>query len=80
MSDKFQFIFATRFWVMIIGGLAVYLEAKGWIGEPERNLIATMSAIFIGVYTLDRVSEKVGRTKVDAKEEIAVEKERGDKP
>ena len=80
MSDKFQFIFATRFWVMIIGSLAVYLEAKGWIGEPERNLIATMSAIFIGVYTLDRVSEKVGRTKVDAKEEIAVEKERGDKP
>jgi hypothetical protein len=48
---------SERFWVMILGALSVYLEAKGWIGAPERNFIATISAIFIGVRTLDRNAE-----------------------
>lgn len=56
-------VFATsnRFWVMLLGAVAVYLEAKGWIGEAERNLIATVSAIFVTVRTLDRSAEKMGK-------------------
>lgn len=55
------FVQSTRFWVMILGSIAVYGETKGWIGEPERNLIATISTVFITVKTLDRGAEKMGR-------------------
>ncbi len=55
----YAFIKATRFWVMILGALSVYGEAKGWIGEPERNFLATISAIFIAVSTFDRGTEQM---------------------
>lgn len=55
----YAFIKATRFWVMILGALSVYGEAKGWIGEPERNFLATVSAIFITVSTFDRGTEQM---------------------
>lgn len=55
----FTFLKSNRFWVLVIGAVAVYAEAKGWIGEPERNLIATLSAVFISVRTLDRTVEKL---------------------
>lgn len=54
-----SFLKSNRFWVMLIGALSVYAEAKGWIGEPERNLIATLSAVFITVRTIDRGTEKL---------------------
>ena len=57
--EKFAFLKATRFIVSIIGALSIYLEAKGIIGEPEMVLVATVSAIFIGVRSLDRFSEKL---------------------
>lgn len=53
------FVRSTRFWVMILGATSVYLETKGWIGEPERNFIATISTVFITVKTLDRGAEKM---------------------
>jgi len=34
--------------------VSVYLESKGYIGEPERNLIATIVAGFVTVRTIDR--------------------------
>lgn len=74
LPDNMLFLTAPRFWVMILGALSIYLEAKGWIGEPERNLIATISAVFIGVQTLDRASEHVGKTETEAKEDIKEEK------
>jgi len=74
IPESLAFLKAVRFWVMLLGSLSIYFESKGWIGEPERNLIATISAIFIGVSTLDRAAEHVGRTELDAKEEIKEEK------
>lgn len=58
--NKFEFLQSPRFWVMILGTVAVYLEAKGWIGEAERNLIAGLSALFVGIRTADRFGEKIG--------------------
>lgn len=55
----YAFLRSTRFWIMILGSLSVYGESKGWIGEPERNLISTISAVFITVKTLDRSAEKL---------------------
>lgn len=58
-EEWYAFIASTRFWVMVLGTLSVYLESKGWIGEPERNLIASLAAIFITVRTIDRAAERV---------------------
>jgi len=63
-TNKWAFTRAPRFWVMLAGALSVYLEMKGWIGEPETVLIATVSAIFITVQTVDRFGDK----KVEAAE------------
>ncbi len=57
----YAFLTSTRFWVMILGALAVYGETKGWIGEPERNLIATISTVFITVKTLDRTVDSASK-------------------
>lgn len=54
---KFPFLKSTRFWVMIVGAVAVYLKMKGLIGEPEMQLIATLSATFIAVRTIDKFNE-----------------------
>jgi len=53
------FIESPRFWVMLLGTVSIYLETKGWIGEAERNLIASIAAIFITVKTVDRVVDKM---------------------
>jgi hypothetical protein len=54
MNDKFAFLTSTRFIALVLGALSVYLESKGYIGEPERNLIATIVAGFVTVRTIDR--------------------------
>ena len=58
MSDTFAFTRAPRFWVMIVGALSVYAQTKGFIGDPEMVLIATVSASFVVVKTLDRFGDK----------------------
>lgn len=55
--NHMEFLKSTRFWVMIIGALSIYLQAKGYIGEPEMKFIATVSTIFITVRTVDRFGE-----------------------
>ncbi len=54
MQSKFEFLKSTRFYAIILGSLAIYLETKGFIGEPERNLIATIVAWFTAIKTIDR--------------------------
>jgi hypothetical protein len=60
MKEKFEFIYSTRFWSLVIGAVSIYLKTKGYIGEPEMLLIATITGGFIGIKTIDRVSEKIG--------------------
>lgn len=54
----FAFLKAERFWALVIGALAVYGKLKGWLGEPEMALIATITAGFITVRTVDRATEQ----------------------
>lgn len=63
--DKLEFLKSTRFWVMVAGAIAVYLSSKGIIGDNEMKLIATLSAGFIGVRTLDRAAEVIGTPQSD---------------
>ncbi len=54
----FAFLYATRFWALVIGAVSIYCERKGWIGEPEMILIATIMAGFVTVRTVDRATEQ----------------------
>lgn len=62
-----SFLKAPRFWVMIVGTVAVYLKAKGYIGEPEMMLVASTSALFVTVRTVDRFGEQPKTTDVITK-------------
>lgn len=57
-STTFAFLSATRFWALVIGAASIYLKAKGWIGEPEMLLIATITGGFTIVRTVDRATEQ----------------------
>ncbi|MFI5222662.1 MAG: hypothetical protein ACHQX3_00205 [Nitrospirales bacterium] len=54
----FGFLYATRFWALVIGALALYAKNKGWIGSAEMEMIATITAGFIGIRTVDRATEQ----------------------
>jgi len=56
--SHFPFLYATRFWAMVIAAVSIYAKAKGWIGEPEMALIATITGGFIVVRTVDRATER----------------------
>jgi len=58
MKSNFSFLTSNRFWAMIVGAVAVYLQAKGVLGEAEMLLIATITAGFTIVRTADRMSEQ----------------------
>ena len=60
MIEKLEFLQSTRFWALVIGAISIYAQTKGWIGEPEMLLIATITAGFTAIRTLDRAGEKIG--------------------
>jgi len=63
-NNTWAFTRAPRFWVMLAGTISVYLQMKGWIGEPETILIASISAIFIAVKTIDRAVDHTAEAKI----------------
>ena len=63
MNKKFAFLTATRFWAMFVGAASIYLSAKGWIGEAERNFIASLMGGFLTVGSIDRAVDKISNIK-----------------
>lgn len=59
ISDKLLFLTSTRFWAMVVGAVSIYLKMKGIIGEAEMQLIATLTAGFIAIKTIDKTAEKI---------------------
>ncbi len=57
MPEKLQFLTSSRFWAIVIGALSIYAQSKGWIGEPEMILIATIMGGFTAIRTVDRFAE-----------------------
>jgi len=59
LKDKFAFLLSTRFYALIIGGLAIVANGnftqEAWI----QGIMAVVGG-FIGIRTIDRASEKVG--------------------
>lgn len=64
MAEKFAFLFSSRFWALFIGAASIYAQSKGWIGDAEMLFIATMTAGFATIRTIDRMGDK----KVEAAE------------
>lgn len=60
LPKELQFLTAPRFWAMVIGAVSFYAKTKGYIGEAEMILIATIMAGFVTVGTIDRATEKMG--------------------
>lgn len=56
--EKFEFLKSTRFWAIVIAAVAVYLQTKGLIGDPEMVLVATITGGFTAVRTIDRIGDK----------------------
>lgn len=55
-SNKWAFLTSTRFWAIVIGAVALALAQDGWISMAFAQMIATVSAGFITVNTVDRFS------------------------
>jgi uncharacterized membrane protein len=56
--DTFAFLRATRFWALVATAASLYAQRKGWIGEAEMVLIATITGGFTIVRTIDRATEQ----------------------
>lgn len=59
LPNSLRFLVAPRFWALCIGAVSLYLKAKNIFGDAEMILVATITAGFITVGTIDRVSDKV---------------------
>lgn len=65
-NTTWAFLKATRFWAMVIAAVSVYAQAKGYIGQPEMLLIATITAGFTVVRTVDRATEVIAAVSTGA--------------
>ena len=57
MTNRFEFLTSNRFWAMLVGAVALYLKSKGYLGDAEMILIATITGGFTIVRTIDRATE-----------------------
>lgn len=59
MIEKLKMVLnSTRFWSLLIGAIVVYLSTKGFIGEAERNLIATILSSYVVIDTAQKFQTK----------------------
>jgi len=56
--EKFAFLTSTRFWSLVIGSVSIYLKTKGFLGEAEMVLIASIMGGFITIRTVDRTVDQ----------------------
>lgn len=63
LPDEFKFLTKLRFWSMVITALSIYAQSKGWIGQPEMVLVASITGGFWITGTIDR---NIGDKKVEA--------------
>lgn len=57
----FPFIASTRFWAIVIVGLAMLLNSKGFIPEELYYFIWTVCSGHVGIRSLDRAFEQFAK-------------------
>ena len=69
MNEKFEFLYSTRFWAIVLIALCGFAEAKGYIDEPTKVLIWTIAGGFCITRTIDRTVDTIStENKVEAVE------------
>jgi len=61
LSEKLTFLGSTRFWKLVISGIAYALWQGGIIDTALFGLIVTPLLGSVAVRTVDRASEKIGK-------------------
>lgn len=59
--EKLPFLGSTRFWALVIIGVATALQDAGAIGEGLMQSIMFVCGGHIGVRTVDRMGENLGK-------------------
>jgi hypothetical protein len=60
---NFQFLTSNRFWAIVLFSLAIALKDAGVISVELAQFVMTVTAGHIGVKTVDRFAEKLGKSK-----------------
>ena len=55
ISKEFEFITSSRFWALVLAGLAVWLRADGYVTPAFADFIVTVAGGFIGINSYDRL-------------------------
>lgn len=58
MKEQFAFLTSNRFWALVLGAVAFYLQQKGIFGTAEMLLVATITGGFVVIRTTDRATEQ----------------------
>ena len=61
MPEKLLFLTSTRFWALILIAIVKVLEGQMIISPDLANALYLIFAGFIGVRTVDRSAEKIGK-------------------
>jgi len=61
MNEKLTFLTSNRFWAVVIAAVVLYLSNKGILGMSETVFLETILAAFVGIRTVDRFSERIGK-------------------
>ena len=59
----FPMLKSNRFWAMVLIALTIWFESYGWIPTELKAFILTVCGGHIGMRTIDRFSENVGKKK-----------------
>lgn len=61
LLETFPFLKSTRFWAVVTIAASMWLVDLGWMPETPANFIYTIAGGHIGLRTIDKVSENIGK-------------------
>jgi len=60
---NFPFLKSNRFWALVLFGVAIWFGDLGWFPAELVAFIQTVTAGHIGIRSLDRLGESIGKKK-----------------
>lgn len=63
LLKAFPFLGSNRFWAAVLMGLAIWFGGYGWIPVELVDFVKLVTGAHIGIRTIDRFSENVGKKK-----------------
>ena len=63
MIEKLPFLGSTRFYALVLMGLAIWGGALGWLPVELVDFVTLVAGGHVGLRSLDRFGENVGKKK-----------------